>query len=71
MSVWLTVTVGVLMVFSRTDRPGFRLTATGERFTDADSVMRGGWSLLGWSEPFESWRTFGDLRAERREERVA
>jgi hypothetical protein len=71
LSVWLTATVGVLMVFSRTDRPGFRLSATGERFSDADATMRGGWSLLGGSAPFESWRTVGDVRAEIRRERAA
>lgn len=59
LSVWLTGTVGVLMVISRRDRPGVWLKTTDQTYPDIGAAMRAGWASATDGAPFDGWRIMG------------
>ncbi len=62
-SVWLTATVGPLMIICRRDRPGIHVRSSGEIFDDMDHAMDNAWSCITMTgAPRTKWRIAGDYR---------
>jgi hypothetical protein len=57
LSVWLTATAGVLMVFTRSDGAGILLRPTGEIYPTPSEAMRAGWAMIS-PDPIDCWRPF-------------